>query len=226
MVVNFFKKIRNIADAFSNPLPLEEGWYKERLEQCGPCEFNSENVKQEDKSWIHTIRDVANPCPEKRHCTVCGCCIDRKAAVPAESCGLKGSLKHTQAGYKPKWDTLVVKDNVNNEIYAIKPEGQNYKLRREGNTFVLDLGTTKENKLSFKFEIATPEDHMLKNFVAGCGCTFVQVESLGKGKFIFPIELSTKTFIKNTVNSKFISIYFLENNVQKTVNIKINVILQ
>jgi len=38
------QKIKNIAKAYTNSLPIGEDWYEDRLSKCVKCEFNSNNV--------------------------------------------------------------------------------------------------------------------------------------------------------------------------------------
>lgn len=217
-MANFFKKIRNIADAFMHPLPVDEAWYQDRLAICSGCEYNSDNVDDTDKSLVHKLREVANPCPEKRHCTACGCCIDRKTAVAGETCGM------TELGMKPKWESIVVDDLSNKGVFIANKNPEVYKLLREGSKFTIDLGKVAQETVSFSFEVHTPKNYIFRNAIAGCGCTFIDKGEIEEGVFGFPIKLSTQNFAKNALTVKAISLYFKEGEIQRVINVQLKVV--
>lgn len=207
MLSKIARKIKNIGEAFSNPLPVEEAWYQKRLEACTGCEFNSDNVEKDKKTFIHKVRDKANPCPEKRHCTACGCCIDRKAAVPAEMCGIATSTELTGKGYKPLWDSVSI-DSVSGAITVIKDLDDNYDLKVTGGYFEIHLGERFGNLCDFHYEVITPKNYEIENMHTACGCTSPEVVKVADGHFKFKIRIALTQLKVNTQNSKTATLNF------------------
>ncbi len=212
MAKNIFKKIRNIAQAMLNPLPVGEPWYEERLKICTECPLNSDNVEAIEGA-LHEVREFR--CPETRYCTACGCCIDRKAAVKAEECGA------VDKGLAPKWTALEYAD-VNNQGFHIEnltPEICN--LKQDGKKFLFDFGYIDQPKVEGVFEIEMPQGVTFKTAIAGCSCT-VTTPELKEGNILhFPYKVSTTGFRDGSMTDKNISIYFTRNGVDSVVNIKL-----
>lgn len=215
----FLKKVKNIGDAFLNELPVNEDWYQERLKICSGCEYNSDNIPKESKTLVQKIRGVANVCPEVRWCTLCGCCIDRKAAVPGEICGIYSDKKMKEQGVKPKWMPISI-SNIDEKISVIKPDDESYILKREGDFFEINLGDCKGDVVEFNYEMIVPENFEIKSINAACGCTHPQVEKIDSGHFNFNVRISLKQLIKNTISSKTANIIFINSNKEEAVQFK------
>ena len=76
------KKISKIAKAFLSETPTEESWYKQRLETCSSCEYNTDNIPEDQVTMADKLKMKIPSC--NRVCTACGCCIDQKASLKEE----------------------------------------------------------------------------------------------------------------------------------------------
>ena len=216
MANNFFKKIRNIAEAFLNPLPTEENWYQERLKICTACPLNSDNCTEEQLTDMQKFRkETLSGCPEKRFCTACGCCIDRKAAVKVEQCGA------TEIGQEPKWVAIEIEDNNNKGFFVENLTPDKSKLSRVGGLYILDFGYVDSGKVTTTVQIEYPENTKFVNIIPSCGCTVAKTEQVSSTVIKFPLEISTNNFRAGTVIEKAITVSFMTGNLLKVINLKL-----
>jgi hypothetical protein len=213
---SFFKKIRNIADAFLHPLPIDEKWYQDRLKICTDCPLNSDNCTEEQLTDMQKFRkNTVSGCPEKRFCTACGCCIDRKAAVKVEQCGA------VDLGEKPKWTAIEIEDKNNKDFFIenLTPELSN--LYKAGGLYYIDFGYVENGKVETTIQVEYPTGTKFTNIIPSCGCTVANIEHVDDTHVRFPIRVSTVNFKTGTVIEKAITVSFSTGNLTKVVNLKL-----
>jgi hypothetical protein len=216
MANNLFKKIRNIADAFLHPLPIEEKWYQDRLKICTDCPLNSDNCTEEQLSDMQKFRkNNISGCPEKRFCTACGCCIDRKAAVKIEQCGA------VDIGKEPKWAAIEIEDKNNKDFFVENRTPELSKLSKVGGLYVLDFGYVGSGKVETTVEIEYPEGTKFTNIIPSCGCTVANIEYVDNTHIRFPLKISTVNFKAGAVTEKAITVSFMTGSLTKVVNFKL-----
>lgn len=198
-----FKKVKAIASSFVAPLPKDESWYQERLKSCDTCEKNSDNVPKEHLSVMEEIKINFTPCPEKRVCTACGCCIDRKAAVKTEVCGLK------ELGLEPKWHALSVESPTNSGISLESLTPNVGSLFMEGFTFIVDVPPTSEELVVYEFIMRRKGGLKFKDFQAPCSCTVPSVKVIDKESVKMEAKISTKSF-KKGLNERSLVLYYYQ----------------
>lgn len=215
-VGNLIKKSKAIYDAFTHDLPTGEKWYEDRLKICTGCEYNSENVT--DKSFGQILREAVDICPEKRHCRACGCCIDRKAALKYEECGI------VELGKQPLWIKLEHEDNINKGVSVTNLSPDVAILRRDVNRFYLDAGDTEEKVLDFNFRVFTPIGYKFKSAQAGCSCTVAKAVEVDENNLDFNVRISTLNFRANVLTEKNVSLYYDQGNLPRVINIKFQMV--
>jgi hypothetical protein len=196
------KKVKTIVKAFKELLPVEEDWYKTRLEICKSCDKNTDNIADEDLSFLDKLKNT-NLCTEGRSCTACGCCIDQKCSVKTEVCGM------IKLGKSPKWTALAI-DSVEAVMEVIS---ENYKLTKPNNEFLLDVGRVSDKVVEMQFRLFPGKGLEYKTSVASCGCTVPQISKNLDGSLDYVVKISTIGF-KPGLAEKTMKVV-LVNRVQK-----------
>jgi hypothetical protein len=89
------KLIRILKAKLRNKNKLKkENWYKNRLDTCAACPFNSRNT-EEGKNIKYKFWRVMNI--GRDFCTICGCEIKAKASEPLEECSAEPK----------KWEAII-----------------------------------------------------------------------------------------------------------------------
>lgn len=195
-------KIKNIIKAYTEPTPEEE-WYKERLDKCIGCEFNSENVDYNELSPAQKLQKKTKTAP-KGFCILCSCPVDKKTSVKAEYCALK------KIGKEPKWNSMEVEAGFGFTVETFSEDLGVYKEKTEN---VVDLGEVVDRKvIEFKVAINYNSNryHFDKTNVS-CGCVIPNLEEATKGELIMDIKVNTTGFSEG-INEKRISVNFKNKN--------------
>lgn len=93
-LINLLNKIFIIIKSkFRNKEKLKElEWYRNRLDACNTCEFNSKYHKKEIKK-SKTERAIYLLNQKKNYCMICKCAIEDKASEELEECSNKENKK-------------------------------------------------------------------------------------------------------------------------------------
>lgn len=195
-------KLKNIVKAYTNPAPDEE-WYKERLDACISCEYNSENVPYEKLSAAHKIQKKTKTAPQG-FCTLCSCPVDKKTSVKAEACALK------KLGKEPKWDKMEAEAGFG---FTVESFDQNISVKREATENLVDLGEIGGQKvMNFKIGIGyNPKRYHVDNTRVSCGCVTLDVGEEEEGELTLGIKLNTTGFLEG-VNTKRVVVNFKNKN--------------
>ena len=197
-------KVKNIIKGFTSGEPTEK-WYKDRMEACRTCEYNSANIEPSKQSAI-TLLKLSTICLNDSVCTACGCCISKKARVPGEVCGM------SQIGLTPKWDSIEISNPIDkNFMVTCKNEG--IKLEVLQNTVAINIPFKADgNRVSF--ELLFTHRHSVKpiSVTASCGCTTTNVASIDNKNFSTSVTVSTKGFTGLTVSKSLTCEYSLDGS--------------
>lgn len=214
--MSIFNKVRNIADAFLHPLPIGEEWYEERLKICSSCELNSDNCDDKKLTLFQELRkNVIDICPEKRFCTACGCCIDRKAAVKVEECGA------VELKQQPKWHALEIEDKNNKGFIVENLSSDSVHLSRKNGLYILDFGYVEKGQVLALIGIEYFKDAKLVNIIPSCGCTVVNIEHSSESYLKLPIRVSTLNFKSERMTEKSLTVSFIQGSLHKILNFKL-----
>lgn len=157
-------KIKNIANSYKNPLPVEEDWFKDRISKCITCPLNTKNGA-ELKSWIDKGVEKVFVNEEYGQCTLCGCPTDRKASQKPESCPDNPS----------KWGALVTESSKGvqsiTDMFTVECNSGVNSISTKGGTFVVDA-LDVEKDLFLSFNVKTKFKGKALQFIPGCAsCT-------------------------------------------------------
>lgn len=192
------QKIKNIAKAYTNALPVNEDWYIDRLSKCTSCEFNSNKVLYNSLTAMQKVQITTGICSDNGFCTICSCCVDRKASVKSEVCAL------AKSGKEPKWDTIEVGGLIN---FTVENITKNYKLGFDENIYQIDFGKSEDTVIEFSFMINTNSSKYTYSHInTSCSCTSSNVVDLNGNK-VFEMKLSTKGFPKGLTTRTASAIY-------------------
>jgi hypothetical protein len=193
------QKIKNIAKAYTNSLPIGEDWYEDRLSKCVKCEFNSNNVTYNTLTAMQKVQKTTGVCSENGFCTICSCCVDRKASVKSEICAL------TKQDKDPKWNAIEVEGLVN---FSVENMTKNYTLSFEDGIYHIDFGESEELVIEFSFKINTNSiKYDFHRVNTSCSCTSSNVSEHTDKNKVFDMKLSTKGFSKGLTTRTASAIY-------------------
>jgi hypothetical protein len=205
------RKIKTIAESFINKLPLEEEWYQNRLDICAVCPKNTDNMEFLSGDLKVKTRVL---CPETRACSACGCCIDRKASVKSEVCGL------VEIGEEPKWSAIEIESKKDKNLKV-----ENLRLN-EITMSVNDLGqyeavvSTDKPKIDFEFKLTRGNKIEVREVVKTCSCTSSDTIENPDGTTNVIFTISTKGFTQNKQVSKTIVVKYIVNNHPREIEFK------
>lgn len=218
------KTIKNIAKAYTTPLPVDEKWFQDRLDICNGCEFNSKVADMSKMSLIEKLSFTTKQavCGGEDHCTACGCCIQRKASVKAEQCGIAklSPAEKIAKSLEPKWFSLEVNSDTISDVSMenLTPEQGNISIERL--SFVYDLGKVSDLMIPFSFSFTREKGFEVKDYAAGCKCSVASHRQINKQTCEFDMQISTETFSKNVKTSRTFNInYYVGNNRTKNVTV-------
>lgn len=204
-IKNVIRKAQTIKKAFTEDLPIDEDWYKERIEACLKCPHNSDNVSEKDKGLAFKATELSRGaiCSQKHWCTLCTCCLEEKCSQKSEYCAKQDK------GEKPEWIALEAYSPIDENI-SVSLQDNNYSLKHTSEDIVIDMGITKENVERFDFIVSRPASYKYLSVKASCGCTVPTVEDISKTEQKVSVSLSTLGFTKNVVQTKSITFTFNE----------------
>jgi hypothetical protein len=191
-------KINNIIEGFTNELPLNEDWWKNRMSICGSCEFNSLNGA-ELSVMCKTAKAIGCPSKEKGSCSKCCCCLEQKTSVKSEECPLG------------KWKAM---ETVSNQFkVTLKSIGE---VKVQDKDIVIEVGNITEDFLRLDFETNSVSKNLVyEGAKAGCSCTTTFPKELKRGRsYEHSISISIASFGKQ---NKKLELYFVGNNRDKHV---------
>lgn len=211
-------KIKTIYDAFTTELPVEQSWYKERLEKCKTCDYNSSNVEKSQ-----TIKDkvqhsaMDKVCGGKPFCTACSCCIERKAGQQTEDCGL------VTIGIEPKWRALKIesKKRTDLNIQNLTPNEGYLELSIEQSFFIYNLGDVEKDVNTIELQLERVGGLDLVGVSTSCGCTTSDVTKIDSNITTVKIKLTTKGFHKDRRFEKTATVKYRVSNKILTTPVKI-----
>ena len=197
------KKVKTIAKAFINPLPVGEDWYEKRLEICNGCEYNSANIDPEKLSFGSKLKIQSGFCDNGNHCTACGCCIERKCSSRVSECGL------VELKMEPKWKAIEVESDSSN--FFIEYQGTDAILStsnvNDREEFLFDFGQSSANVLKTEFKIRNKNPFEVIKYEVSCGCTHPEViERESDNSYRILVNLSTLNF-REGLNEKTITFF-------------------
>lgn len=209
---NIFKKAAALGRAYTdyreNGLPEGEEYYKERMEICSTCEWNSKFQEEKPKGFIEKGMDLLrSKLPSEYHCTACGCDLGLKCAGKDNTCGL------VEKGLEPKWTPIETPVGSIPGMFIIKTQGQDYNLRTEVSNPIITIKDADPKLLEFTFGLIKPERYKYTNSRVSCGCTvpaFQTSEDNKSGEV--KVRISTLNFKPGQQTRKSITMEFERND--------------
>lgn len=178
-----------------NPSMYPE-WYKQRLDICGSCEFNTLNMTKDQLDKAGVLKTALGD--KRGRCSLCGCFIKEKAWVRSEKCSL-GEEAYKKEGYYMRWDEVDEPSNGSKEfnVESLNPELFTVGTRNEGFDYELNfvkpikVGTEMELKFTLNskkpIEIGSPQ--------LSCGCLkHIGFDVKDRRNTICRLTVSTKDF--------------------------------
>lgn len=209
------KKAKTIVKAFSEDLPVEQEWYRDRLAECDTCEYNSKNI---ENNSILTKTKENTICRGTSVCDACGCCIAQKASVKSEVCGM------AEKGLTPKWEALEIENTVDKNIVVENlTEGSDKFYVDDTGMYVVEL-STPELTAPFSFIVDGGKGLNIRTLVNTCSCTSSGVNELSQGRYEVHMTVSTKNFTKGQpTNKTVVAKYTIGKGKEKDLRFKFKI---
>lgn len=209
-------KISTIAKSFIQPLPVDEDWYQKRRTACDSCEYNTLNMSSDQISFTDKLKEKTGVCPVGA-CSICGCCVDRKASVKTEMCAL------AQKNQTPKWEALEFESKKDTKVSCINLSEDKATLSLEANMFVMDVHDF-DPLIEIKFQVKRSGRLDYKTIIIPCSCTVPQISVIDKETIEVTAKISTLKF-REGLNEKSLSIqYWTGNNKYTDTTVKFKII--
>lgn len=177
-------------------------WYKERLEKCDKCKFNTKNIP----SSILPISLYVSNMIGKHRCGICTCFIKQKAWSKTEECAIGEGLPMPSwmARYaydyeeeKSRWNRkeLITMDSDEFNVISTDEKLYNIDLSKEGDKFEIEFGNLKQGEdLKFTFILESRHDMKITAAETSCGCTSHNLSILDSKHFKFNVGIRTAGF--------------------------------
>ena len=197
------KKGITIAKALFSETPVNEDWYQKRLSICETCPLNSKNAESVSALQTKTSKYVCKGGPV---CTACGCCIELKAGVKTETCGL---IEKPELG-TPKWGPTLIepKKSLRFSVEDLNLSGSRLSYGDNGSV-VLDV-EAEGNAVELKLRISAKGAFEVLSIVAGCTCTAHSIQKEADNKYIVSFTISLLSFKQGVITQKTASVRYLD----------------
>lgn len=219
-------------DTILGDLPRNEAdypeWYKERLDKCASCKYNTKNIPSNilpTSLWLSKKFG-------KARCSICTCFIKQKAWSKTEQCAMG------ETSSRPEWMTvghmkqddketslwnrlelITMKEDLFNLVSQDKPE-YNSDLTEDGSGFILDFGNIEKGKdLEFSFTLEAKEPIVLESTKNACSCTVPNVKVLDDKRIQFTVSVKSGKFGTGVFNKDTIIGYRFKS--EEPMNIEI-----
>jgi hypothetical protein len=208
---DIFKKAKALGKAYidykKNGLPTEEEYFKERMEICNTCEWNSKFKEDKPKTFIEKgIAALREKLPSEYHCTACGCDIGLKCASKDQTCGL------VEKGFEPKWYPIEVFVGTIPGMFVIQPENLGYSLEVRQTRPTLVFKSSSNKLVEFKLILNKPSRYKYKTATVSCGCTVPLLEQEDETTVMFNVRVSTLNFTPGVKTLKSATLFFERND--------------
>lgn len=178
-------------------------WYKERLEKCDSCKFNTKNVSN---SMLPLSLYVSKKIGKNR-CSVCTCFIKQKAWSKTEECAIGERLplpswmgrQYSNDFYeeKSRWNRieLITMDSDEFNVLSTNDKQYNIDLSQDGKSFEIKFEPVKKgNNIEFAFVLESRHDMKITASETSCGCTSSNLNIIDSRHFKFNMKIKTDEF--------------------------------
>lgn len=198
-------KSNTILKAWTGELPVNEKFYKDRLNICKQCpelSGNKEDLNLLQKAEHLLVGDF---------CTICSCPVDKKAAMKEEQCPMD----------PPKWPALAVltASDEDYNVYNNSPHIANLSLSEDGIKYVIDYGEIKSNR-SVGVELMFEGKYEIYKLDKTCGCTEPSLLKLSNNLFRVIISIDPNK-VHGKFSGKYVYVRYMVNGKEKTVGIEL-----
>ena len=195
-------------------------WYRERLEKCGNCKYNTKNIPKKYLPIDMYIPEMLG----KHRCSICTCFLKQKCWSKTEMCAIgetEARPSYLPEGYitqggpeTPRWnriELLTLRSDMFN-IRGIDPNYMNVDLTKEGDAFLfqlmpLDIG----NDVHFDFILETKDPIFIWETNATCGCTATALDYIDEHNIKVHVDINTKGFGAGAFSKRFRFKYSLKD---------------
>ena len=208
-------KLRTIISAFSSEIPIDAEWFQERMTACEGCEYNSDNVLEEDLTLFDKVK-IKNACSEGSMCKACGCCLHEKLGQKTEQCGLSA------LGKEPRWNALSVETSSGDDldVEILDKTALTINLDIGTKMFLVKLGDVPEKIKEIKLQIHRKNTLKISQVKVQCSCTVPEQVQVDDNTVNLGTKIDTSRFTKDARFEKKITIVYYEGKGTKSTIIK------
>ena len=196
-------------DTLLKKLPKKESdypdWYKERLEKCASCKYNTKNIPNR---LIPTGGLYFSKLMGKNRCSICTCFIKQKAWSKTEECAmgetdarpawLPESYKNQDNKETSQWNRIEVITMRSDEfnLESTDPKKYNIDLTEDGQRFEIRFvdPVKSGDNVDTSFILKSRHDIFIKGIKSFCGCTNVHLDVIDDSKNKITATINTSNF--------------------------------
>lgn len=194
-------------DTILKKLPKKEKdypeWFKDRLDKCSSCKFNTRNVPNS----ILPISLYVSKMVGKNRCSICTCFIKQKAWSKTEECAIGEGLPMPSwmpesyaplyQGEKSRWNRmeLITMDSDEFNLISTDREKYNVDLSKDGKSFQIHFAPiTKGSNVDFSFILESKHNVKIVASEVACNCTSKKLNIMDNNHFSFDMGINTSGF--------------------------------
>lgn len=211
------KKGITIAKAFLSDAPVDQEWYQKRLSICETCPLSSKNAESVGIIHSNTSKLVCKGGPV---CTACGCCIELKAGVKTETCGL---IEKPELG-SPKWGPILLepKKNLRFSVENLNVDGSRLSYGENGSV-IMEV-EAEGNSIDLSLRASAKGDFEVLAIMAGCSCTAHAIVKEAENSYKFSFTISMRAFKQGVITTKNATVRYLDGRAVKELPIIFKII--
>lgn len=188
---NFLKRAGQIKEGFTSSEVDGEQWVIDRRKICESCDHNSKNVKEDEKTPLQNLREMAGKALNHNtpYCKACYCYIHEKTRVRSAVCGLEDK------GLPPKWTAVEVSSSKYEKVLFRnkRPHACTLVDDFDKTTFVFE-NVVKGSKIKGMLELVMPDFWTVSSTKPTCYCTTVSFQKTSPTNYSIPFEVDTTGF--------------------------------
>lgn len=223
-------------DTILGKLPKKESdypaWYKDRLEKCDLCKFNTKNIPNKVLPTSLYVSEMIG----KHRCSICSCFIKQKTWMKSEGCSLGEDHeipKFLTPDYlegesmEPKWNRMAVITSDKDEFNLISTDEKLYDvdLSKDGGNFEIIFRNHKQGTdIDFDIIMETKGKSDISDVLVSCGCTKIRdKKKISDNKFIIFFHVKCDTWGEGKQTRGIKPMFRYSDGTERSIEIKMTI---
>ena len=186
-----------------------------RMSICKTCEYNSDNVSDNELSFVNKARKEV--LKGKPFCTACGCQLKEKLSLAVEECGA------VSVGEKPRWNKILIQTKDKNDLNIVN-KSNDVRITVKDKYFDFYVGEKEYGTIFDIYIMIFNEQIRSIDYIKQgcCGCTTLDMKDLGLRHKEVKITIDTNKVRKGKFSKNVFIGYTLKSGITKSTYLNIN----